>query len=59
MFAVFEFGSWHVVEPVMTVEVTAPVEFQGVVLASLNMRNSVILGQDATEGYCSVVCEVS
>jgi len=42
----------------MTVEVMAPVEFQGTVLGSLTKRQAVVIGQDATEGYFSVVCEV-
>ena len=56
--AVFEDGQWLLVEPVMMVEVTAPVEFQGQIMASLNKRNAVITGQDATEGYFSIFCEV-
>jgi len=43
----------------MVVEVVAPVEFQGTVLAGLTKRQAVVTGQDATEGYFSVVCEVS
>jgi len=47
-----------VIEPIMTVEVVAPAEFQGTVLGSLSKRQAVIIGQDSTEGYFSVVCEV-
>lgn len=42
----------------MTVEVTAPTEFQGTVLSGLTKRHAVITGQDATEGYFSIFCEV-
>jgi len=42
----------------MTVEVVAPTEFQGTILGSLTKRHAVIVGQDATEGYFTVVCEV-
>lgn len=55
---VLELGRWLVLEPVMTIEVVAPTEFQGTVLAGLTKRHTVIVGQDATEGYCIVVGEV-
>jgi len=42
----------------MTVEVAAPVEFQGTVLGGLTKRHAVVTGQDATEGYFSILCEV-
>ena len=42
----------------MTVEVTAPQEFQGAVLSSLNKRRGVITGTDATEGWCTVFADV-
>ena len=51
-------GQWQIIEPVMSVEVTAPMEFQGFVLASLNKRHAIITGQDAVEGYFSVYSEV-
>ena len=56
--AVFAAGQWKILEPVMKVEVTAPSEFQGTVLAGLNKRHALMIGQDATENYFSVICEV-
>lgn len=53
-----EEAMWHLLEPVMSVEVTAPLEFQGAVLGGLNRRNALVTGQDATEGYFSIFCEV-
>ena len=47
-----------VLEPVMTVEVNAPQEFQGAVLASLNKRRGAIAGSDASEGWFTVFAEV-
>ena len=54
----FREANWAVLEPVMNVEVTAPAEFQGSVLANLNKRHAVIKGNDATPGYFVVFCEV-
>ena len=38
-----------VLEPVMDVEVTAPTEFQGSVIGSLNKRNGTIVGSESNE----------
>lgn len=55
---VFEKGSWKILEPIMAVEVTAPEEFQGQVIAQLNKRNGIITSTDGSEGWFTVYAEV-
>ncbi len=47
-----------VLEPIMKVEVEAPVEFQGSVVGQVNQRRGVILETINSEGQVSVVAEV-
>jgi elongation factor G len=42
----------------MSVEVTAPVEFQGTVMGQISKRNGIITGTDSNEGWFVVTAEV-
>nr|KAG5701433.1 hypothetical protein BaRGS_032765 [Batillaria attramentaria] len=54
---VFAEGAWNILEPVMLVEVNAPTEYQGGVMAGLNKRHAIVTGTDSMEGYFTLYCE--
>ncbi|XP_029647928.1 elongation factor G, mitochondrial [Octopus sinensis] len=55
---VFEGGNFQILEPVMSVEVVIPFEYEKNVMITLHRRHAVVLGTDANEGYTIIQCEV-
>ncbi|KAF9572724.1 Elongation factor G, mitochondrial [Mortierella alpina] len=48
-----------IMEPIMKVDVTAPIEFQGTVIGGINKRKGTIVDTESGEDYFSCVAEVS
>ncbi|XP_031846914.1 mitochondrial translation elongation factor G 1 [Nomia melanderi] len=55
---VYQQGAWRLLEPVMTVEVTAPSEFQGTVISQIAKRSGIILNTDTSDGWFALEAEV-
>ena len=51
-------GNWHILEPVMSVEVNAPEEYQGTVIAQISKRHGIITGTDGNDGWFTLYAEV-
>ncbi|XP_066588818.1 elongation factor G, mitochondrial isoform X2 [Prorops nasuta] len=55
---VFKDGAWQLLEPIMSVEITAPEEFQSVVLGQINRRKGLIIASDMNQGWFMLHAEI-
>ncbi|KAI4814875.1 hypothetical protein KUCAC02_005055 [Chaenocephalus aceratus] len=53
-----ERASTAILEPIMSVEIVAPVEFQGAVIAGVTRRHGVISEHDGTEEYITLCADI-
>ncbi|KAI9007737.1 P-loop containing nucleoside triphosphate hydrolase protein [Hyaloraphidium curvatum] len=51
-------GDAHILEPIMEVGLSAPVEFQGTVIALLNKRRGTVLDSEVRDDYVEIQAEV-
>ncbi|GFY52279.1 elongation factor G, mitochondrial [Trichonephila inaurata madagascariensis] len=55
---VFEYGQWHILEPIMLVEVIVPIENQGSIITQLSKRSGVVLSMSSMDNWSVVTAEV-
>ncbi|XP_043525375.1 elongation factor G, mitochondrial isoform X2 [Frieseomelitta varia] len=51
-------GLWQVLEPVMLVSITVPVEFQVKIMAQISRRNGILLNTDNNDGWTALEAEI-
>lgn len=51
-------GSWQILEPVMLVEITVPVEYQGMIMTQIIKRHGILISTDNHEGWSILKAEV-
>ncbi|XP_059483292.1 elongation factor G, mitochondrial [Neocloeon triangulifer] len=54
----FSDGVWQILEPIMSVEITGPEEFQSNVMGQLNKRHAILTGTDKHEDWFSIFAEI-
>lgn len=58
-FLVFQDAPWQLLEPIMNVEIVAPVEHQGGVMGMVSKRSGLIISHEGTAHWFTLVAEVS
>lgn len=53
----YEAGTWVLLEPIMSVEITAPEEFQGTCVSGISQRNGVIKTVEGNESWFTMEAE--
>lgn len=54
----FEMATWTLLEPIMNVEISLPVEFQGSVMGIISRRSGIVAGSEGKEGWVTLEAEV-
>ncbi|CAG0887145.1 unnamed protein product [Cyprideis torosa] len=51
-------GSWQLLEPIMSVEITVPDDFTGSIIGAISKRGGQLAGTDGSQGFSSVYAQV-